>query len=238
MESIYSSKILVDFQQTTWCYIPDDRILHRHRCENLKAYINVCSSSNTLFPIFNKHTIWIHHTTKCLLDIDLQWSYMSLKQTRHSHNVLQCIDRQKGRRWTVRSSHLWVTFIVTTLYTLTQPEKLYTTCRTLPKVLCSLLLLWFLYKNRWLHTKHLKNYRHSLYFCCAAVVSTVKHGQWATVAHHNTHKCNRCVLRSSANWLGSQDHSWPIKNFPYWFPLNWVNVHSVWNMKTRFHGLK
>jgi hypothetical protein len=29
----------VDFQQTTWCYIPEDSTLHNHHCENLKSYI-------------------------------------------------------------------------------------------------------------------------------------------------------------------------------------------------------
>jgi hypothetical protein len=28
-----------DFQRTTWCYIPEDRTLHNHRCEHLKSYV-------------------------------------------------------------------------------------------------------------------------------------------------------------------------------------------------------
>jgi hypothetical protein len=39
MEAIYSSKTSVDFQQTTWRYIPEASTLHNHRCENLKSYI-------------------------------------------------------------------------------------------------------------------------------------------------------------------------------------------------------
>jgi hypothetical protein len=35
-----SSETSVVFQQTTWHYIPEDSILHNHRCENLKSYIN------------------------------------------------------------------------------------------------------------------------------------------------------------------------------------------------------
>jgi hypothetical protein len=27
----------VDFQRTTWRYIPEDRSLHNHRCENLRS---------------------------------------------------------------------------------------------------------------------------------------------------------------------------------------------------------
>jgi hypothetical protein len=36
MESTCSSETSVDFQRTTWRYIPDDRTLHDHRCDNLK----------------------------------------------------------------------------------------------------------------------------------------------------------------------------------------------------------
>jgi hypothetical protein len=38
MVVIYSSEMLVDFQWTTRRYIPEDNILHNHRCENLKSY--------------------------------------------------------------------------------------------------------------------------------------------------------------------------------------------------------
>jgi hypothetical protein len=37
LEETYSSET-VDFQWTTWCYIPEDRTLHNHCCENLKSY--------------------------------------------------------------------------------------------------------------------------------------------------------------------------------------------------------
>jgi hypothetical protein len=38
MEATYSSLTSVDFQRITLCYIPEDRNLHNHRCENLKSY--------------------------------------------------------------------------------------------------------------------------------------------------------------------------------------------------------
>jgi hypothetical protein len=38
MEAICSSKILVDFQQTTQRYILEDSTLHNHWCEKLKSY--------------------------------------------------------------------------------------------------------------------------------------------------------------------------------------------------------
>jgi hypothetical protein len=34
-----SLKMLLHFQWTTWRYIPQDIILHNHRCENLKSYM-------------------------------------------------------------------------------------------------------------------------------------------------------------------------------------------------------
>jgi hypothetical protein len=41
MEATCSSETSVDFQRTTWhySYIPEDRNLHNHRCEDLKSYI-------------------------------------------------------------------------------------------------------------------------------------------------------------------------------------------------------
>jgi hypothetical protein len=49
MEAISSSEPSVKFQRTMLRYIPEDRILHNHRCENLVSYT---------LPILtaNKHT--------------------------------------------------------------------------------------------------------------------------------------------------------------------------------------
>jgi hypothetical protein len=38
MEATCSSEMSVAFQRTTRRYIPEDRTLHNHRCENLKSY--------------------------------------------------------------------------------------------------------------------------------------------------------------------------------------------------------
>jgi hypothetical protein len=38
MEVSCPSKTSVDFQQTPWRYVPEDRTLHNHECENLKSY--------------------------------------------------------------------------------------------------------------------------------------------------------------------------------------------------------
>jgi hypothetical protein len=38
MEVTCFSETLADFQQNTWRYIPEDRTLHNHWCENLRSY--------------------------------------------------------------------------------------------------------------------------------------------------------------------------------------------------------
>jgi hypothetical protein len=42
MEAICSSETSVETQRTTRRHIPEDDILHNHRCENLKSYITSC----------------------------------------------------------------------------------------------------------------------------------------------------------------------------------------------------
>jgi hypothetical protein len=41
MEAIFSSETSVDFHRTTRRYIPEDRTLYNHGCENLKSYITL-----------------------------------------------------------------------------------------------------------------------------------------------------------------------------------------------------
>jgi hypothetical protein len=38
MEAIYSSEMSVDFQWTTWRYIPEESNIRNDRCENIKSY--------------------------------------------------------------------------------------------------------------------------------------------------------------------------------------------------------
>jgi hypothetical protein len=40
MQAVSSSEKPVDFQQITSRYIPGDRTLYNHRCENLKSYMD------------------------------------------------------------------------------------------------------------------------------------------------------------------------------------------------------
>jgi hypothetical protein len=43
MEVTCSFQTSVGFQRTTQYYIPEDRTLHNHRCENLKSYTSYCN---------------------------------------------------------------------------------------------------------------------------------------------------------------------------------------------------
>jgi hypothetical protein len=45
MEATVSSKTPVDFQWTMQHYIPEDRTLHNHHCENLISYVEYFTSS-------------------------------------------------------------------------------------------------------------------------------------------------------------------------------------------------
>jgi hypothetical protein len=40
MEATYYSQTSVEFQWTTQQYVPKDRTLRNHRCENIRSYMN------------------------------------------------------------------------------------------------------------------------------------------------------------------------------------------------------
>jgi hypothetical protein len=50
MEETYSSVTPVDFRRTTRRYIPENRTLHNHRCENLKFYKNKTDEADVSRP--------------------------------------------------------------------------------------------------------------------------------------------------------------------------------------------
>jgi hypothetical protein len=41
MKATYFTETSADFQRTARRYIPEDRILQNHRCENLKSYVQI-----------------------------------------------------------------------------------------------------------------------------------------------------------------------------------------------------
>jgi hypothetical protein len=51
MKAICSSETSVDFHRATRCYIPQDKLLHSHRCDNLKpkAKLAYYLSKNRIF---------------------------------------------------------------------------------------------------------------------------------------------------------------------------------------------
>jgi hypothetical protein len=50
----------LNFKRTTRCYIPDDRTLHNHRCENLRSYIDFTRTEITELTNANWH---VEHVT-------------------------------------------------------------------------------------------------------------------------------------------------------------------------------
>jgi hypothetical protein len=82
-----SPEMSVDFQWTTCCYIPQDRTLHNHCCENLKSYKNcLLYKINYLAITFNKllsstgtlHTSYVAE----LFKFKMEESYL-IAQTTH-----------------------------------------------------------------------------------------------------------------------------------------------------------
>jgi hypothetical protein len=68
METICSSETWVDFQRITGRYIPEDRTLHNHLCENLKSYkkSNSFSFVRLYFSVvyFTTLSAWRLHSTE------------------------------------------------------------------------------------------------------------------------------------------------------------------------------
>jgi hypothetical protein len=62
MEAVCFSKTVVDFQRTTWHYIPEDSNLHNHLCENLKFYKSLSVWKQSIYFL---HSNWdnLHYLT-------------------------------------------------------------------------------------------------------------------------------------------------------------------------------
>jgi hypothetical protein len=55
-----STEVKNDFQRTTRYYIPGDRTIHNHRCENLKSYnYSNCFHNFELVQFISKHSQWV-----------------------------------------------------------------------------------------------------------------------------------------------------------------------------------
>jgi hypothetical protein len=52
VEATCSPETSVDFQWTTWCYIPEDRTLRNHRCENVHTGGASCQSKCERCEVF------------------------------------------------------------------------------------------------------------------------------------------------------------------------------------------
>jgi hypothetical protein len=58
MEVTCSFKTSVNFQHTTWCYIPEDRHPHNQCCENFKSYMYYSYNfSAEVMPLFLRQLV-------------------------------------------------------------------------------------------------------------------------------------------------------------------------------------
>jgi hypothetical protein len=74
MEATCSSETSVDFQQATLHYIPEDRTLHTHLCENLKSYedssvLSVSTRCVSVEAILPLHVAGMELNFICLPDV-------------------------------------------------------------------------------------------------------------------------------------------------------------------------
>jgi hypothetical protein len=63
MEAIYLFKMSVDFHRITSHYIPEDRTLHNHGCENFTSYLNVIASTDLKIPFQEASTSFTLQTS-------------------------------------------------------------------------------------------------------------------------------------------------------------------------------
>jgi hypothetical protein len=54
VEATCSSETSVDFERSTRCYIPEERIVHNHRCEKFKSDI----SENARYNVSQRAVLW------------------------------------------------------------------------------------------------------------------------------------------------------------------------------------
>jgi hypothetical protein len=87
MEATYSSEMPVGFHQTTYRYIPEDRTVHNHRCENLNPTENSSVFHEIpLFDIAPNHLNSFHiHTDITIQSFSLLRSLLFLSEDADSY---------------------------------------------------------------------------------------------------------------------------------------------------------
>jgi hypothetical protein len=93
-ETICSAGISTDFQWTTWDYIPEDRTLHSHLCENLTPNIlndKIEGQAKTIIlettHVFYKATQNLRHT-QIICTVPLRWNNCCGYTFLHDHSSL------------------------------------------------------------------------------------------------------------------------------------------------------
>jgi hypothetical protein len=71
MEAICIFETSVNFQRTTWRYIPEDITLHNHRCDDLKSYvISICLHKKYCRTWHTCHKIYIYICMFILMNLN------------------------------------------------------------------------------------------------------------------------------------------------------------------------
>jgi hypothetical protein len=113
MAATCSSETSVDFQRTIWRYIPKDRTLYNHRCENLKSYVTV-----TWFKLvqpYRNPTVWTC-TALLYMNYTLVWfdvvDCSSTLHQRSKHSSLKILLQNKDHTvWTGQPCFYIITYV-------------------------------------------------------------------------------------------------------------------------------
>jgi hypothetical protein len=101
MEATFSSETSADFQRTVRRYIPEDRTLHNHRCENLRPYNYVIA-----FPVAKvviqdmghfTLTVKIARFASLNQQADDVWRNLHLENYETLHQFCSSAGRNEGR---------------------------------------------------------------------------------------------------------------------------------------------
>jgi hypothetical protein len=68
MKATHFSETWVDFEQPTTCYMPKERTLHNHCCENLKStlVLTAVNINNVVFWVMTQYNLQCFRRTYCL----------------------------------------------------------------------------------------------------------------------------------------------------------------------------
>jgi hypothetical protein len=129
MEATCPSETSIDFQRATRRYIPEDRTLHNHRCENLRFHIRKITSRHFEIRIV-------------------------LKGTQILVNAEHCTKAGEGAcsppLWTGRLHLTFITLVLNSLFDPFQHHLLTFQCKTLSSLMIAYLTSCYRPSSKWL----------------------------------------------------------------------------------------